>query len=420
MHSMILGLLLCVPSLAMTADEKPKPATPKEQFDAMLKEFKEAEEAWNKQYNVEAGRESKVDWEARYLAWPGWSFAPRFLKLAEENTKDPVAMDALLQIVAELGQRVSENARQFLPYYTRAVEILARDHLNDRRLGDVCSVAGGQSPPAEKFLRTVLEKSQDHEVRAMACMGLASYLVKKRETALRPWFQDGARSSFHSFLIKNYDPSYAQYIQESSPQVLYAEADGLYERAIKDYGQIVYWQDPDRHDRRLTIADFATLELNKLRLDVGGVAPEIEGRDLGGKPMKLSDYRSKVVVLCFWGSWCPPCMAMVPHERSLVERLKGKPFVLLGVNGDEDREQAKKAIEKEKITWRSWSDGQPPGPIATRWGVRSWPMFYVLDVQGVIRYKFRRFGARITFDEEFEKVVDALVNALEAEKKRSG
>ena len=52
-----------------------------------------------------------------------------------------------------------------------------------------------------------------------------------------------------------------------------------------------------------------------LNLAVGKPAPEIEGVDVDGKPLKLSDYKGKVVVLVFWGSWCGPCMAQVPHER---------------------------------------------------------------------------------------------------------
>jgi hypothetical protein len=58
-------------------------------------------------------------------------------------------------------------------------------------------------------------------------------------------------------------------------------------------------------------------------------------------------------------------MAMVPHEKELVQRLKDKPFALLGVNADGDRDEVKKAVEKKGITWRSWWDGRE-GPIATR------------------------------------------------------
>ena len=78
---------------------------------------------------------------------------------------------------------------------------------------------------------------------------------------------------------------------------------------------------------------------------------------------------------------------MYPHERSLVARMKDQPFVLLGVNSD-SKDQVKAALQRENITWRSfWDGGNTGGPIASQYQVRSWPTIYVIDHQGVIRYK---------------------------------
>jgi hypothetical protein len=78
---------------------------------------------------------------------------------------------------------------------------------------------------------------------------------------------------------------------------------------------------------------------------------------------------------------------MYPHERSLVKNLESKPFALVGVNSDEDREKLKKALQKENITWRSFWDRTTSGPIASAWNVQGWPTIYVLDAKGVIRYR---------------------------------
>ena len=81
---------------------------------------------------------------------------------------------------------------------------------------------------------------------------------------------------------------------------------------------------------------------------------------------------------------------MYPHERSLVKRLAGKPFALIGVNSDRDRTALKKTLEKERITWRSFWNGPQGtrGPISTAWNVAGWPTMYLIDHQGVIRHKF--------------------------------
>lgn len=76
-------------------------------------------------------------------------------------------------------------------------------------------------------------------------------------------------------------------------------------------------------------------------------------------------------------------MAMVPHERSLVEKLQGKPFALLGVNVDDSKEDLRDAQERHNITWRSFWDG--PRRIKSKLKVRVFPTLFLLNHEGVIR-----------------------------------
>jgi peroxiredoxin len=97
---------------------------------------------------------------------------------------------------------------------------------------------------------------------------------------------------------------------------------------------------------------------------------------------------------------------MYPHERSLVERLKSKPFVLLGVNSD-PKKNILDAMKREKITWPFfWDGGNTNGPIAKKYKVRGWPTIYVIDHNGVIRYKNVR-------GEQMDQAVDTLLKELE-------
>jgi hypothetical protein len=97
---------------------------------------------------------------------------------------------------------------------------------------------------------------------------------------------------------------------------------------------------------------------------------------------------------------------MYPHERSLVKRLEGKPFVLIGVNSDRDRAELKKVMEKEKITWRSfWNGGSRQGPISSRWAIQGWPTLFLIDAKGVIRQKYVGSPGEKTLDDEIDKLI---------------
>ena len=93
---------------------------------------------------------------------------------------------------------------------------------------------------------------------------------------------------------------------------------------------------------------------------------------------------------------------MIPHERSLVEKLKDKPFALVGVNSDPTVEKLKEVQKKENITWRSFFAGPGGGEIAKAWNVSGWPTIYILDATGKIRFKDLR-------DAEMEEAVMKLL-----------
>jgi hypothetical protein len=93
--------------------------------------------------------------------------------------------------------------------------------------------------------------------------------------------------------------------------------------------------------------------------------------------------------------------------------LAGKPFALLGINSDADRNALKQLLQDENITWPSWWDGGgTSGPIATRWQLTTWPTIYILDADGVVRYKDTDGGS--VDMESIEKTVDALLTELAA------
>jgi len=142
-------------------------------------------------------------------------------------------------------------------------------------------------------------------------------------------------------------------------------------------------------------------------LKIGDLAPEIEGTDLDGKPMKLSEFRGQVVVIDFWGDWSPS-KSPYPYLTHLVNRMKGEPFVLLGVNSDPTLDRAKQVAKGQKIGWRSWWDAggmQLSGPLFQRYGVTMVPTTFVLDKKGIVRQRYTGPAVEILLDRAVDETL---------------
>src|SRR5262249_49785348 len=113
------------------------------------------------------------------------------------------------------------------------------------------------------------------------------------------------------------------------------------------------------------------------------------GSDLSGDYAALSNFRGKVVLLNFWGFSSPDAVRLIPFERSLVLRLKGKPFVLLGVNNDMDRDKLMQDLATYEVNWRSFKDRKARNKVISgSWNITTWPTLFLIDHKGTIRQKW--------------------------------
>jgi peroxiredoxin len=111
---------------------------------------------------------------------------------------------------------------------------------------------------------------------------------------------------------------------------------------------------------------------------------------LDGKPMHLSDLHGKVVVLNFWGTWCPPCIEETPALNRLQEYIASRNAVVLGVAADEDQAIYQKFLIDHGVTFPTYRDPATKdnhSAIALTYGTVMVPETYIIDRQGKIARK---------------------------------
>jgi peroxiredoxin len=192
-------------------------------------------------------------------------------------------------------------------------------------------------------------------------------------------------------------------VAESAPvDPVIDEAKSLLTDVVETYADV------RRPNSTVTLGPIARLELDELR---GREAPVTEGMDVRGMPLRLSDYRGKVVVFSFTSQTCGPCKIEYPRYRDLARRYHDRPFAVLGVYQG-TRESLRKEIESGAINWPCLCDGDEPGPIHQRWNIPGWPSLFILDQSGRVRFK----GDQYRQPEALQRAVEALL--LEAEARR--
>ena len=135
---------------------------------------------------------------------------------------------------------------------------------------------------------------------------------------------------------------------------------------------------------------FALPSYRQGEASIAGKTAEDFSMQMNGKPAKLSDYRGKVVVLNFWASWCPPCVAETPYLNNLQQQIEPKGGVVLGVNVDEDPAAYQKFLVEQGVAFPTWRDPSVEGTkskIALDYGTSVYPETYVIDRHGKIARK---------------------------------
>jgi hypothetical protein len=156
------------------------------------------------------------------------------------------------------------------PETGEAVKLVIRHWIEDERLAEVCKTLVHYSCDAgDTLLRAAIDKNPHRTVQGYARFSLGLSLKARADRMA--------------------------YARPADREPYEREAEQLLQQVIDKYADLKHLP---------TLGRAAEKELFELQhLAIGKVAPELVGEDLENKPMKLSDYRGKVVLLDFWGNW---------------------------------------------------------------------------------------------------------------------
>ena len=131
-------------------------------------------------------------------------------------------------------------------------------------------------------------------------------------------------------------------------------------------------------------------------LAAGTPAPDFTVDDRDGKPVKLSDYRGKTVVLDFWATWCPPCRASMPHTNEVAKAFQGKDVTVLAVCIGDTKAAfdgwLPKHPELDAVTFAFDPNSRDKDAAPAQYKVQVIPTQYVIDAQGNVVKSFVGYG----------------------------
>jgi len=114
-------------------------------------------------------------------------------------------------------------------------------------------------------------------------------------------------------------------------------------------------------------------------------APNLTMNDINGKPVSISDFKGKYVLIDFWASWCGPCRKENPNVVAAYNKYKDKNFTILGVSLDQDKDSWVQAIKNDNLAWAQMSDlKQWQSAAVSTYNIEGIPFNVLIDPTGKV------------------------------------
>ena len=230
------------------------------------------------------------------------------------------------------------------------------------------------------FLKTVLPRSAGLDsISRIHHDSLRAAREKSFSKIARRWIYENRNSAINSFVINKY---------------LYGKKDDL---VLAKLFQLM-----SSGSKKNTWGR----ELNYLltNLSIGKILPTFTLRDTSQKPVSLSDYRGKYVLVDFWASWCVPCRKENKLLAELYSRHHCQGFTILSVSVDEQRPLWLTAIQADQMSWVNVSDLKGwRSDVVRQYNLKEIPSNFLLDRHG-------RILAKNVHGDELSRVMDSIFN----------
>lgn len=331
--------------LAICCGVLPAAAGTPAQAKAVRESYEKSMEAWAlrmKLAKTQAEREAAERPSAEAAAKRMWTVIGG--NLASEWAIEPAAWFVQLaarQVTTDPG---GEAKPMFRDEIAKVQQAVGDHHLKSPALAPMCmALVAAADQPSLILLRKIEKQNPDKKVSGVAALGIA-------------------------MLAKD---------MGDDPRVM-RERLSMLRKAIIDAADVEL--------ANTTVAELAEEELYIImNLSKGQTAPELTGEDSGGRPMKLSGFSDKVVLLVFWNSGGDGPDALIEWVNALRKdsRFEGKEFEVVGVNCD-PRESLREMQADGRVSWPNFSD--PGQELAKTYRVGSWPVAYVLGKDRKIHY----------------------------------
>jgi len=143
-----------------------------------------------------------------------------------------------------------------------------------------------------------------------------------------------------------------------------------------------------------------------------GYAPQFTLPDVTGRQVSLTDFKGKVVIVNFWATWCPGCVAEMPHFVELYDKYKQQGFEMIGMSLDQGGAKDVKAfMEKKPINYTMLIANMD---VSNRYKTKGLlPTTFVIDRTGKIRRKYVGARSKAVFEKDIKTMLGETIESLQ-------